>query len=270
MTGLPPFSIQLKALRQERRLSQLDLAIAAEVSQRHLSFLESGRSKPGHGVAARLATALDLAPELANAFMADAGFAPLFPALRIDDPELAPLKSAAAHVLRGHMPYPAVVIDSVGDILDANPAFEVAIALFGDPSSLWTRTHGGRPKNLYRLTLHPAGTAAALVNFEEVARAVLQRIAREAQAGPRRQALIDDIVSWKTIDPAWVRPAGGWSPPPRPIVAERYKIGREILGVFAVTTRLGAAMNAVAGGIRIESYFPADDKTQRVMERLDR
>lgn len=263
-----PFAIMLKALRHERRLSQLELALAAEVSQRHLSFLESGRSKPGRSVAARLATALELAPEAANALMAEAGFAPLFPVRAMSDPVMAPLRSAAAHVLQGHLPYPAVLVDTVGDVLDANTAFDAVLSLFGDPAELWARTHAGKPRNLYRLTLHPAGTADALENFDEVAQATLQRIVREAQAGARSTALVEEIVRWETIDPDWARP--NWGPPPAPIIAERYKIGHETLRVFAVTTRLGAAMDAVAGGLRVESYFPADDKTRNVMERLGR
>ncbi|MGP1397613.1 MAG: helix-turn-helix domain-containing protein [Inquilinaceae bacterium] len=267
------FAIMLTALRHQRRLSQLDLAMEAEISQRHLSFLESGRSKPGRSVAARLARALGLAPDLANAFMAEAGFAPIFRARPITDPAMAPLRTAAAHVLSGHMPYPAVLVDAVGDVLDANPAFGAVLTLFGDPAALWDRTHNGRPKNLYRLTLHSAGTAAALLNFEEVARATLQRMVREAQAGPRLTALLEEIDGWDGIDPAWAKLDGAkpdWGPPPGPIVAERYRIGREVLSIFAVTTRLGTAMEADAGGLRVESYFPADDRTRQVMERLDR
>ncbi|WP_227286931.1 helix-turn-helix transcriptional regulator [Boseongicola sp. H5] len=263
-----PFAIMLKSRRHQRRLSQLDLAMEAGISQRHLSFLESGRSKPGRDVAARLARALRLAPELANAFMAEAGFAPIFPARAITDAAMAPVRSAAAQVLQGHMPYPAVLVDAVGDVLDANVAFDAALSLFGDPAELWDRTHEGRQQNLYRLTLHPAGTAAALVNFGDVARATLQRMAREGQAGPRLAALIEEIVGWGTIDPAWASP--GWGPSPAPIFAERYRIGHQMLSIFAVTTRLGTAMDAIAGGLRVESYFPADHRTQKVMERLER
>ncbi|WP_306120960.1 MULTISPECIES: helix-turn-helix transcriptional regulator [unclassified Roseitalea] len=262
------FATMLTALRHERRLSQLDLAMEAEISQRHLSFLESGRSKPGSDVAAQLARALRLAPDLANAFMAEAGFAPIFRARPITDPAMAPLRTAAAHVLSGHMPYPAVLVDAVGDVLDANPAFGAILTLFGDPAKLWDRTHNGRPKNLYRLTLHPAGTAAALLNFEEVARATLQRVLREAQAGPRLTGLLEEIVGWDGIDPAWAKP--DWGPPPAPIVAECYRIGREVLSIFAVTTRLGTAMEADVRGLRVESYFPADARTRQVMERLER
>ena len=268
MNARSSFAKLLKALRNERRLSQLDLAMAAEVSQRHVSFLESGRSQPGREVTAKLATALQLAPEIANAFMTEAGFAPIFPVRQMGDPEMAPLKSAAAHVLRGHMPYPSVLLDAAGDVLDANLAFDAALALFGNPADLWARTHDGKPRNLYRLTLHPSGTAAALVNFDDVAQATLQRIVREQQTAPRLKMLVEEIVSWDPIDPDWAKPS--WGPPPAPIVAEQYKIGPKVLSVFAVTTKLGTAMDAVAGGLRVESYFPADAATQRVMEKLER
>ena len=239
----------------------------AEVSQRHVSFLESGRSQPGRAVAAKLATALKLSPEIANGFMAAAGYAPMFPVRRMSDPEMAPLRSAAAHVLHGHLPYPAVLIDVAGDLLDANPAFDAALSLFGSPPDLWERTHGSKPHNLYRLTLHPEGTAAALVNFEEVTKSTLQRMIRDQSFAPRLKSLVEEIVSWDGIDPRWAKPI--WAPPPAPITAEHYKLGGTILSVFAVTTMLGTSLDAVASGLRVESYFPADDETQQIMERLE-
>ncbi|MEM9726116.1 MAG: helix-turn-helix domain-containing protein [Pseudomonadota bacterium] len=269
----PAFGPQLRALRVERRLSQMALALTAEVSQRHLSFLESGRAQPGRAVAARLAAGLGLSPDAANVLMAAAGFAPLFPQRGFGDPEMAPLRSAAEHVLRGHAPYPAILIDDIGDILDANPAFDAALALLGDPETLWRRTHQSADpraapprRNLYRLTLHPEGTAAALLNFDEVVRATLQRLLAGREPSPRLRSLVAEIVAWPGIDPSWARPR--WGPPPAPIMAERYQARGRVLSVFAVVTKLSAAPDAAAAGLSVESYFPADAATQAAFETL--
>lgn len=258
------FSDLLRTLRASARRSQMDLALAAEISQRHLSFLETGRSRPGRAVVEKLARALELPPALANALMASAGFAPLFQARTWDDDALAPLRRAAAEILQRHAPYPAVLIDAAANVIAINPDFDRALGLIDGPARLWSLTHAqGQPRNLLRLSLHPDGPARAMVNFPDVARATLQRAQAEARGSRALLRVLEEIARWRNIDPAWLEPA--WAPAPGPIIEERYRIGDRQLALFAVVTTLGAPMDATAGALRIESFFPADEDTRRAL-----
>jgi transcriptional regulator with XRE-family HTH domain len=257
------FAVWLRRVRSQARLSQLALALQAGVSQRHLSFLESGRARPGRDTVLKLAQALRLAPEVANALLQSAGFAAAFDERPWAAPELAPLRAAAAQILIAHTPSPAVLVDVSGDVIDTNAAFDRALAALGDAPTLWRQSHGDYPRNLYRLTLHPRGTAQFLVNFDEVAAATLRRAAAEANASPRLAALLIEIATWPRMNPGWLDPDQG--PPPTPVIVEQYRVGDAIVGVIAVTTTFGAPMDLVGGGLRIESYFPADEASAAVL-----
>lgn len=259
------FASELRNLRLGARLSQLELALHAGISQRHLSFLESARSAPGREVATKLAAALRLSPESANDLLAKAGFAPPFPPLPWSSASMAPLRAAAAHVLAGASPFPSVLMDVSGDLLDANPSFEAAIALIDAPEALFQRSHGDNPRNLYRLTLHPQGLSAALINRDEVFAATLQRMHAEAASSPRLSALLEEVKRWEGVRPEWLAP--NWRSKPTPIVIERYRVNDAVVSVFAITTTLGAPMEVAAGGVRIESYFPADDASRALMTK---
>lgn len=262
------FPALLRRHRHEARFSQLDLALRAGVSQRHVSFLECARAKPGRAVAARLAEALALDPHTANALLAAAGFAPTFIARAWNDAAMAPLRHAARHVLKGHMPYPAVLLDDAGDILDENPAFARVLTLLGDVDALWRRTHGEKPRNLLRLAAHPRGLAPALVNFEEVTRATLQRAIAEAPQSPRLQSVLAEIAAYPNVDPVWLKPI--WGPPPGPIIEERYRVRSTAFGVFAVVTTLGAPMDITARTLRVEAFFPADEASKKVLTSISK
>lgn len=261
------FAAALRDLRSKARLSQMELALRAGVSQRHLSFLESGRARPGRETVLKLVRALRLAPEPANALLQTAGFAPAFTEQAWTSPEYAPLHAAAVQVLAAHTPSPAILIDIAGDVIKTNPAFDRALAVVGDPDRLWRDTHDAHPRNLYRLTLHPRGTAQFLINFAEVAAATLRRAAMEASASVRLQKLLAEIAGWPAIDPAWLTASA--SGPPAPVIVERYRVGDAVIALVAVTTTFGAPMDLVAGGLRIESYFPADEVSAAILhERM--
>jgi transcriptional regulator with XRE-family HTH domain len=255
MVDSPSFSSHLRAFRKQARRSQMALALEAGVSQRHLSFLESGRAKPGRAVVEKLARALELPAPSANALMESAGFAALFPAYAWTDEVMAPIRQAADELLMRHAPYPAILIDASANVIKSNPAFDAALSLIDTPERLWKRSHPkGEPRNLLRLSLHPEGTSKASLNFETVAQATLQRARREAHGAPRLETLLDEIRQWPNIDPAWLEL--GWGPTPAPIIEECFQIGGDVLTLFAVITTLGAPLDA--SPLRIESYFPAD------------
>jgi transcriptional regulator with XRE-family HTH domain len=163
------FPRALRERRTSRHLSQLDLALRAGTTQRHLSFIESGRSVPGRNMVVRLAESLELPLRERNELLLTAGYAPAYPENSLDDPVLAPVRTAIDHILRGHLPYPALVVDRNGDLIAANDAF--GLITEGAAAELV-----GSGKNVYRLALHPDGLAPRIRNFAEWARHILARL----------------------------------------------------------------------------------------------
>ncbi|MFF7143188.1 helix-turn-helix domain-containing protein [Streptomyces nodosus] len=163
------FPRALRELRTRRHLSQLDLALRAGTTQRHLSFIESGRSVPGRNMVGRLAESMELPLRERNELLLAAGYAPAYPETSLDGPLLAPVRTAIDHILRGHLPYPALVVDRGGDLIAANAAFDLI-------------TEGAAPElvgpgtNIYRLALHPDGLAPRIRNLAEWARHILARL----------------------------------------------------------------------------------------------
>ena len=231
------------------------------ISQRQISFLETGRSNPSRESVLKLAQALKLSPTSTNDLMAAAGYAEAFHAPGWDSDAMAPVRLASAHILESHLPYPAVLLTAAGDVLQANAAFDHALSLLDDPASLWARSHGEKPRNLYRLSLHAEGLMPHMANFPEIARATLQRAAREAAHQPKLAADIKEFLSWPHIDPAWLETGNEAGP----VIEERYKVAGAVISVFAVVTTLGAPIDIAMGAVRIESYFPANEPSRRRM-----
>jgi transcriptional regulator with XRE-family HTH domain len=168
------FPRALRERRTRRRLSQLDLALRAGTTQRHLSFIEPGRSAPGRGMVVRLAESLELSLRERNELLLAAGYAPVYPESPLDDPVLAPVRAAIGHILQGHLPCPALVVDQHGGLIAANSAFDVITE--GAAAGLL-----GPGKNMYRLALHPEGVAPRILNLAEWARHILVRLDRQEE-----------------------------------------------------------------------------------------
>jgi transcriptional regulator with XRE-family HTH domain len=172
---------ELRTSRSRRRVSQLELALRAGTTQRHVSFIEGGRSVPGRSMVVRLAESLDVPLRERNALLLAAGYAPAYPETRYDDPELAPVREALERVLNGHLPYPAVIIDRVATLVSANAAFAVVTA--GVAEHLLTE-----PVNIARLLLHPEGVAPRILNLDECRLACRRPRARRGAPQRRRAA----------------------------------------------------------------------------------
>jgi len=257
------FPALLRTLRTRARLSQLALSEQAALSQRQISFLETGRSKPSRASVLKLAKALTLSPSATNHLLGSAGYTDAYQPPSWDSESMAPIRMASGHILRSHLPYPAILLSAGGDVIEANAAFDHVLSLIGDPATLWARTHGSRNRNLYRLSLHADGLAPHMVNFEEVARATLQRAAREAIHQPQLSADISEFISWPHIDPAWLNTA--WEPLPGPVIEERYTVRGTVVSLFAVVSTLGAPIDIALGSARVESYFPADERSRQLI-----
>jgi transcriptional regulator with XRE-family HTH domain len=190
------FPATLKDRRASRRLSQLELALRAGTTQRHLSFIESGRSAPGREMVIRLAESLGLPLRERNELLLKAGYAPAYPQTPLGSAGLAPVMTALTHILDAHLPYPAVAIDRHGEVVAANAGLEILAG-------------GCAPHlrgNAYRLALHPDGMAPRIANFTEWARHVLNSMAAELASNPdeRLAALYSELSGY--VPPASTGP----------------------------------------------------------------
>jgi transcriptional regulator with XRE-family HTH domain len=187
----PSVGEHLRQWRQRRRMSQLDLACEAEISTRHLSFLETGRARPSREMVLQLSETLEIPLRERNVLLVAAGFAPNFPERQLDDEALAPARRAMELVLKGHEPYPALALDRRWTMVAANAA--VAPLMDGvDPMLL----HG--PVNVLRLSLHPAGLAPRIANLAEWRRHLLERLRRQTEltADPALAALMEELKGY--------------------------------------------------------------------------
>jgi transcriptional regulator with XRE-family HTH domain len=239
----------IREWRQRRRLSQLDLAIAANVSSRHLSFVETGRSKPTSDMILHLAEHLDVPLRDRNALLLAGGFAPAYPERRLDEPELKAISHALGRVLTSHEPYPAVVVNRWWELVDANSG----IAQFTRHVSSDLLEP---PVNVLRLSLHPEGMAPRIVNLPEWRAHLLTRLHRQlaATGDPRLAALHDELAGY---------PGGDDKAPDRTdvVVPLRYRADHAELSFLSITAVIGTPMDITAEELAIESFYPADDRT---------
>lgn len=247
------FAALLKHWRGQRGMSQLDLAFAARVSARHISFLETGRSKPTAPMVLRLAQTLGVPLRHVDAMLEAAGHQRRHEAA---SSELPPVVNRALELMKvHHEPYPLLVVDAAYGVIDSNRgADRLFSALLPDTPV--------RGLNLARLTFDPAGARRFLVNFDEVARAVLWRLQREVLADPHheeRRALLDELLAMPTVAAAWR--TVDLSVPSDPAVIVHLRAGGLDLRFLTLVTALQAPQHAALEEIRIESWFPADAAT---------
>ena len=251
-----PVGELLRQWRQRRRLSQLDLAIEADISARHLSFVETGRSKPTSAMILRLSERLDVPLRDRNALLLAGGYAPAYPERGLDEPELAAVRAGLRRVLDGHNPYPAVLVNRWWELVDLN----ASVAVFTDgvaPRLLEP------PANVLRLSLHPGGMAPRIANLAEWRAHVLTRLHRQAAAtgDARLAALHQEIRGY---------PGGESEPPPRTdvVVPLRYRHGDRELSFFSMTAVIGAPMDITVGELALESFYPADQAPAQALQEL--
>ena len=244
-----PVGDLLREWRQRRQLSQLDLAIQAEVSARHLSFVETGRSRPTSEMILRLTEHLDVPLRDRNTLLLAGGYAPAYPENRLDGPELAAVRGALRHVLAGHEPYPAVVVNRWWELVDQNAAVALLTSAVA-PELLEP------PVNVLRLSLHPGGMAPRIGNLGEWRAHLLTRLRRQVAAtGDRRLAeLLEELRGY---------PGGEHgSPAPTDVVVPlRYRGGDQELSLFSMTAVVGTPMDVTIEELVIESFYPADQAT---------
>lgn len=249
------FSEALREWRRRRRLSQLELATRAGTTQRHVSFIESGRSTPGRAMVVRLAESLDVPLRERNALLLAAGYAPAYQETAFHDPALEPVRTALENVLRGHLPYPAVIVDRHGDLVSANAAF--GLVTEGASATLLAP-----PVNVARLLLHPEGVAPRISNLDQWAWHVLDGLERTAQRNPDRR-LTELITELRALVPDRPR-----QPPPDHLgfaVPLRLRSESGELRLLTTLTHFGTAVDVTVAELRLEAFLPADDATAQAL-----
>jgi transcriptional regulator with XRE-family HTH domain len=255
----PPVGALLREWRQRRRLSQLELALDSGVSTRHLSFVETGRSRPSAELLLHLAEQLEVPLRDRNHLLLAAGYAPAYAQRDLDEPDMGPVREAIDQVLRGHEPYPALVVDAHWGLVAANRA--LALLTEGVAAHLLEP-----PVNVLRLSLHPDGLAPRIANLHQWRAHLLERLARDAVASgdPALAALRDELAAY---------PDGPPGPPVDPAFADvavplRLRHGERELAFISTRTTFGTAVDVTVAELSIESFFPADRQTAEAMRRL--
>ncbi len=257
------FARLLKAWRQKRRLSQLDLALSSGVSQRHVSFLESGRARPSRSMILQLSETLEVPLRERNGWLTAAGFAPVFRARPLDDPQMNQVMNAVRLMLKNHEPFPASAIDRSWNIWQANKPFDMMFAQFGE--DMWQRI-GGTQRNLMRLFFHPNGIRPYITNWTDVGPLLWRRAQREADAlgGEEMKALLNELDQYQDVETLWSA-ADAALVPVLPFVVQ--KDGLRV-SLFAVISTFGTAQDVTADELRIETLFPADAATEALFRTI--
>jgi len=251
----------LREWRTRRRMSQLDLAGEAEVSQRHLSFIESGRSQPSREMILKLSEQLDIPLRQRNTLLIAAGFAPSFGERRLDDPSLAPALAAVEQVLKGHEPNPALAVDRHFNMIAANASIAPFLEGIAEPSLLTP------PVNVMRLSLHPRGLAPAIVNLAEWRAHLLARLRKliESTADP----VLEDLEAELLTYPSGVTRTRTVHDEGTAIVHPlRIRMGGAMFSFISTLTVFGTPLDATLSELAIESFFPADEETRFALQKM--
>ncbi|WP_225826071.1 helix-turn-helix domain-containing protein [Streptomyces naphthomycinicus] len=251
----------LRAWRERRRISQLELALRADSSARHISFVETGRSRPSEEMVLRLAERLDVPVRERNALLLAAGYAPRFPETPLDDPALDALREGLERLIRGYEPYPALVVDAGYTVVAANRG--IAMLLEGVPERLLTPA-----PNAMRLTLHPEGLAPRIRNLREWRGHLLAQMEREIalHRSDRLRALYEEVTAY----PVPEEPPGAEPAEPVPYFALPLLIehaGRTLSFVSSIST-FNTPMDVTVAELAIETFLPADPATAKYLHTL--
>ena len=252
-----PVGTQLREWRQRRRRSQLDLALDAGISQRHLSFVESGRAAPSRDMVLLLAEELQVPLRERNTLLLAAGFAPRYAAHSLDDPAMAAAQAVVATILRAHAPNPALAVDRHWHMVAANSGVAPLLAGVTDAALLQP------PVNVLRLSLHPGGLAPAIANLPVLRAHMLTRLRQQAQASgdPVLAALLAELRTLGGVD-GQIEAAEGIAVPLELDTA----VGR--LSLISTTTVFGTPAEVTLSELAIEAFYPADDATAARLVQL--
>jgi transcriptional regulator with XRE-family HTH domain len=256
MEAVRPLGDHLRDWRRRRRMSQLDLACEADISARHLSFVETGRSHPSRDMVLHLAERLDVPLRERNVLLVAAGYAPVFAERSLTDPALQAARNAVDLILKGHEPYPALAVDRHWTLVASNEA--VARLLVGTPPALLQP-----PVNVLRLSLHPEGLAPRIVNLAEWRGHLLTRLRRQIDVSA--DPILVDLMTELRSYPVSNEPDKGASASDQDyagvVVPLRLVMKNRVLSFFSTTAVFGTPVDITLSELALESFFPADAAT---------
>lgn len=254
----PPIGHLLREWRQRRRLSQLEFACEAEISSKHLSFLETGRSQPSREMLLRLAELLEVPLRERNSMLIAAGYAPVFSQRPLEDPDLQAPRAAIDKILKAMEPYPALAIDRYWNLLASNDAAMRLLA--GMPAHLLTP-----PINVLRLSLHPEGLASRIVNLSEWRAHLLARLRHQVEvcADPTLGILLDELKAYAA--PERKQKESAVSPHSIAVPLQLAHGGR-VLSFFSTTTVFGTPIDVTLSEIALECFYPMDADTAQALQ----
>jgi transcriptional regulator with XRE-family HTH domain len=249
------FAHELRRWRTARRVSQLELALRAGTTQRHLSYIEQGRSQPGRGIVLRLAESLELSLRERNALLLAAGYAPVFTHTSLDGPQLRAVREALDRILTGHLPFPAVVVRPYGELVAANTALEVITQ--GAAGHLLTP-----PVNVLRLALHPDGMAPRVANLPQWGRHIIHNLRAQALRSPddRLDAFIAELEGYVPALPAGPDHIGF-------AVPLRLRCDEGELQLITTLTSFATATDVTLAELHLEAFLPADEASAEILRR---
>jgi len=265
----PSIGPLLRRWRTARRMSQLDLALTAGVSARHVSFLETGRSRPSRDMLLALAGVLDVPLRERNTLLQVAGFAPAYRETALDDPGMADIRQALELILAQHEPFPAAAMDAGWDIVMANAAYVRFLAARRPGRPAPEPLSFTRPPrlNALRLLFEPGGVRESLTNWPQVARELLARLDREAASDSERAAaLLGELAAQPGVPSGWREP--DLDAPLSLVLPVEVRLGPYALRFFTTLTTLGAPQDVTLQELRIESFHGADAATRDLVRAL--
>lgn len=247
------FGDTLRTWRKARRLNQLQLALDAEVSSRHISFLESARARPSREMIGRLGDAMDLPLQARNLMLTQAGFATRYPGRRWEAGEMAPIRAAVEHMLAAHAPFPALAIDGIWRVMRLN----------GPAATLFGRLGVGEGASLLDLLLSP-DLPPLIENWPEVAYHAARRLRTEsaARGGVDRLDRVAERLAGVASSGGVDGTGGG------PVVPTIFRLGATRLALFATIAQFGTPEDLLIDELKVEMYFPADDPSSRALRAM--
>ena len=250
-----PVGELLREWRERRRLSQLDLSIQAEISARHLSFVETGRSRPTPAMIMRLTEQLSVPLRERNTLLLAGGYAPAYPQHGLDQPELTSVRDALRRVLAGHEPSPAVLVNRWWELLDSNSA----VPVLTEGCAPWLLEP---PVNVLRLSLHPDGMAPRIANLPQWRAHLLSQLRHRAAAlGDQRLAELHEELAGYPGGSAEAAPDGV-------VLPLRYRRADTELSLFSISAVVGTATDVTVEELAIEAFYPADRPTAEALRSL--
>jgi len=260
------FGRLLKQWRERRRLSQLALAVDAEISSRHLSFIETGRAQPSRDMVLLLTRVLEVPPRGRNDLLTAAGYAPVYRETGLEAPEMADVRRALDFMMRQQEPYPGLVIDGHWNILMTNGGARRLMGLFLDADAV--AAVGGRP-NAMRLFYHPRGMRPYIVNWEATAAGLIQWLHRDLARGigdAETSRLLEELLSYPDVPQKWR--TLDLDAAPVPFLAVELRRGSTHVTFFSTLTTLGVPYDITLHELRVECLFPADRDSETRLRAL--